>query len=162
MGRLGIAPLVVSISLFATGCADAARGPYVKANAQLLQLAEPYPGAKLVRLESDPYRAPDSDYGPIIGYTTVAYYALAKSVGNQFIASFYSRELRGWHKNFVTTPCRVVAPPPGAPTGTSSGPCTGVTNVSFTRGDALIQIQGLDSGTHYDVAIDSQYAKNPH
>jgi hypothetical protein len=159
---VAIAPIVVLVALLGTGGAAAAKGPYVKANAQLLSLAKAYPGARLVRVESDPYRAPDSDYGPIIGYTTVAYYTLAKPVANHFVASFYARELRGWHENMTTIPCQVVAPPPGAPAGTTSGSCTGVTSVSFTKGSALIQIQGLDSGAHYVVAIDSEYGRNTH
>jgi hypothetical protein len=160
--RITLAPLIALAVLLAPGAAAAAKGPQVKANARLLSLAGPYPGAKLVRVESDPYRAPDNDDGPIVGYTTVAYYALAKPVARHLVASFYKRELRGWRENVTTTPCEVVSPPPGTPTGTTTGHCPGVTSVSFTMGDALIQIQGLDSGAHYGLAIDSEYGRNAH
>ncbi len=149
------------VAVLATGAA-AAENPYVQANARLLSLVKPYPGARLIRVDSDPYSAPDSDHGPIIGYTTVAYYALPKPVANHAIASFYTRELRGWHETITTIPCRVVAPPPGAPATTNPGTCTGVTSVSFTKGNALIQIQGLYSDAHYNLTIDSEYSKNPH
>jgi hypothetical protein len=139
----------------------------VTANAKLLRLAKPYPGAKLVRVEVSPYGAPDSDYGPIVGYTTVAYYSLAtRPVRNGSIVAFYARELRGWDEKVDTVPCRPVAPPPGAPSGPRS--CGSVTTVSFTKGAALIQIQGmardrsLPASTHYAIAIDSRYGKNAH
>ena len=163
MARASVSSLAVIVAaLAAVGAAAAAKGPYLKANAQLLVLARPYPGAGLLRVESDPYRAPDSDYGPVIGYTTVAYYVLPRPVANQSVASFYARELRGWHERITTVPCQVVAPPPGAPVNPSPGPCPAVTSVSFTKGNALIQVQGLDSGAHYGVAIDSDYGENAH
>ena len=162
MARVSVASFVVIVAVLAAGGAAAAKSPYVEANGRLLSLAKPYPGASLIRVESDPYIAPDNDYGPIIGYTTVAYYALPKPVANHSVASFYARELRGWHENITTIPCRVVAPPPGAPAITSPGSCAGVTSVSFTKGNAFIQIQGLDSGAHYGLAVDSEYGKNPH
>ncbi len=136
--------------------------PYVKANKRLLALAQPYPGAKLLRVESDPYKAPDDDYGPTIGYTTLAYYLLATPVGSSVVAAFYGRELRGWQENIASIPCQLVTPPPGAPGGKGPGPCPGDTNVSFTKGTALIQLQGLDSGARYIVAFDSDYSQNPH
>jgi hypothetical protein len=152
---------LVAAALLLTGCGRAA-SPYITANQRLLALAQPYPGAKVLRIESDPYGAPDSDFGPTIGYTTLAYYVLAKPVGARVVAAFYGHELQGWQQSIETIPCHFVAPPPGAPGVTGRGPCPAATNVSFTNGSALIQLQGLGSGTHYIVAIDSDHAQNTH
>ena len=113
MRGFGAVASVVAGALLVTGCGRAA-APYVEANAHLLALAPPYPGAKLLRLESDPYRAPDEELGPTIGYTTLATYALARPVAGRTVAAFYARELRGWRERVTTIPCRPVAPPPGA------------------------------------------------
>ena len=163
VSRLATGLLVGLAAFAAVGAAwSAARGPYVRANARLLVLARPYPGARLTRVEIDPYSDPYHEFGPPLGYTTVAYYALSKPANAAAVASFYSRELPGWTENTFTVGCQPIGPPPGAPTVTTSGSCAAQTVVSFGKGEAGIELQGLGSGAHFDLAIDSKYFENLH
>src|SRR5207248_1209721 len=112
------------------------------ANMRLLTLAKPYPGSRLDRIESSGYRAPDSDYGPTIGYTTVAFYTLGGPVRIDAFVAHYVHELRGWRENATPIPCIAIVPPPGIGTGTVSAPrtCVGPLHIDFHRQTAHISI----------------------
>jgi hypothetical protein len=153
-------------AIVAAGCGGPAESRYVAANMRILSQAKPYPGAKLNRVENAPYGAPDSEYGPTIGYTTVAYYTLTGPARVDAIVAFYVHELRGWRENATPIPCIRVGPPPGvsAPPGAPRS-CTGPLHVDFHRSKAHIAMdledRDLPRGAHegYGVSIDYDAAR---
>jgi hypothetical protein len=159
--RLAISACVVSSCAAAVaGIAVAGTGKsqYLRANASLLALAKPYPDVTLTRVDHAPYRATGSDYGPVIGYTTSAYYTLKGATETQLVIAFYRRELAGWSINTTKIPCIVSAAPPGALTTGGKVSCPPSNHVDFRKGTAHIALElGGVSTTNYLVEIDYDY-----
>src|SRR5438874_6785031 len=132
MGRFVVAPIAAACLLLMPACGNAAEGPYIKANKQLLASAKPYPGAKVIRVESASYGRSDRELGPTIGYTTVAYYHLERRVAPLAVAAFYRGELPGWQERITRIPCRVV----GTGSGQAASPslsCPSALHVEFRK-----------------------------
>src|SRR5690242_6810039 len=161
MDRFVVALVAAACLPLIPACGGAAKDPYVKANERLLALAKPYPGAKVIRLESAPYGPADRELGPTIGYTTVAYYHLDHRVAPLTVAAFYRRELPGWQQRITRTPCRVAGMGSRrAPSPATS--CPSAVHVEFRKGQARISLEldgltvpdGASARASYDVSVD--------
>lgn len=95
---------VTAVSTAFVGCdADVDRASYVARNTAALEQVPSYPGARLVRVSSTPYKdAPEllQDIAPVSGYRTLRISEPSQGTTPEAVVRFYRRELRrdGWRQ----------------------------------------------------------------
>lgn len=104
MRRLSSLVALTAISTAFTGCAADTNGAsYVARNTAALEQVPSYPGARLARVSSIPYKnAPELLQGiaPASGYRTLRISELSQDAAPGDVVRFYRRELRrdGWRQ----------------------------------------------------------------
>ena len=73
---------------------DVARNPYVRKNLATLKTIPPFPSAKLIRVDSTPWRRTEQADAPIVGYATTRIYDLPVGTQAHAVVAFYRWRLR--------------------------------------------------------------------
>jgi hypothetical protein len=105
--------LVAAAALFAigvVGCGpDVDRDSYVAKNLALLNTVPAFPGARLVTVDSAPYRLTELPGAGIAGYGTVRAYRLPAGTKARAVISFYRRALQPEWEFVAGSPDRYVS-----------------------------------------------------